>query len=147
MAHREAHWAAAMLLVCVLAAGCKGQEPSLATVATPHQTQLATGPPTYVGRWATTPTDCAHAAWVLTENEMRSAGALSCSFVKVEPSSAGYTAWSSCTSGRATGPTRLVFTLSGPGRDKGLTVEGGPLAEPVALERCEGAQTEPVSQP
>ncbi len=138
-----------MLLVCVLASGCKGQEPSIAAAAaaSPHPIPSAGGPPTYIGRWATTPNACAHAAWVLTADEMRSPGALSCNFVKVEPSPAGYTAWSSCTSGRATGPTRLVFTLSGPERDVDLTVEGGPLAEPVALERCQGAQTEPVSQP
>ena len=149
MVHRESHWAAAMLLFSVLASGCKGQEPSIAAEAAashPAQPTVA-GPPTFVGRWATTPTGCGHADWVLTADQMQSPGALSCNFVKVEPTSAGFTAWSSCTSGRATGPTRLIFTLSGPDRDKDLTVEGGPLAGPVALERCEGRQTEPVSQP
>ncbi len=136
------------ILLSVVVAGCKGQEPSIAVAAArPQVIQQAAGPPTYIGRWAVTPTACDRAAWVLTADAMQSPGALSCSFVKVEPTSAGYTAWSSCTSGRATGPTRLIFTLSGPDRDMDLTVEGGPLAGPVALERCEGRQTEPVSQP
>ncbi len=90
----------------------------------------------YIGRWAAAPTACDNAAWVIQADSLQSPGPLSCTFVKVEPGSAGYTAWSECKVGQAAGPTRLVFTMSGSKADRDLTIEGGPFAEPVALERC-----------
>ena len=100
----------------------------------------------YIGRWAAAPTACDNAAWVIEADRLQSPGPLSCTFVKVEPSSAGYTAWSECKVGQTAGPTRLVFTMSGSKADHDLTIEGGPFAEPVALERCAGAPA-PLRQP
>jgi hypothetical protein len=103
--------------------------------APPHPASAA-GPPAFVGRWAVARAACARQPWVLTSDQLRSPSVLSCSFDKVNPTDAGYTIYSVCTVGKAQAPGRLVFTLTGQGSTRSLTVNGGPFTEPMALARC-----------
>ena len=67
----------------------------------------------------------------LTEPEV-----LSCTFDRVDATDAGDTAIGICAVGRAKAPGRLMFTLTGAGASRALTISGGPFSEPVALQRC-----------
>ena len=115
----------------------------IAERASPHPASAA-GTPTFVGRWAVAKAACARQPWVLTTGELRSPSVLSCSFDKVDPTDAGYTVYSVCTVGKAKAPGRLVFTLTGRGAARSLTVNGGPFTEPMALARCPDPSGEPV---
>ena len=100
----------------------------------------AAGPPLFVGHWAVSRKACAERGWDLTPTSLQSPSALSCTFSKAEPTSAGYTVYAVCTVGKASQPTRLILTFSGHGQ--ALTLTDGPFTEPVALTRCAaGAQT------
>ena len=99
-------------------------------------TTSAGGPPLFVGRWAASQAACATRGWELTPTSLKSPSALSCELTKAQPTSAGYTVYAVCTVGKAAQPTRLVFTLSGPSTNRGLTLTGGPFLEPMALARC-----------
>ena len=70
---------------------------------------------------------------------MKSPSALTCELFKAQPTSAGYTVYSTCLVGKASQPMRLVFTLTGSGETRSLTLTGGPFTEPLALSRCPGA--------
>ena len=96
----------------------------------------ADGTPAFVGRWAATPAACATRAWVLTSDALRSPSVLACSFDQVSQTDAGYTVDGVCAVGKARAPGRLVFTLTGRGEARSLTVNGGPFTEPVALAHC-----------
>ncbi len=41
-----------------------------------------------------------------------------------------------CVIGKITQRGSMNLTLTGDARDRSLTVDGGPLGEPIALERC-----------
>ena len=103
------------------------------------------GPPLYVGRWAVSTAACSERGWELTPNRLTSPSALSCQFFKTEPTSAGYTVYSTCMVGKASQPMRLVFTLTS--KNRALTMTGGPFSEPVALSRCPGALESASSTP
>ena len=94
------------------------------------------GPPGFVGLWAASTTACAAREWALTPTTLTSPSALTCQLFKAERTSAGYTVYSTCTVGKASQPVQLVFTLTGSGATRSLTMTGGPFTEPVALSRC-----------
>jgi len=105
------------------------------------------GPPLFVGRWAASTAACASKVWDLTPSRLDSPGALTCQFFKTEPTSAGYTVYSTCMVGKASQPMRLVFTLTGVGKNRSLTLTGGPFTEPVGLSRCSSAMESASSTP
>lgn len=116
----------------------------------PAQTAAeAAGPPLFVGRWAASTTACVARGWELTSTSLVSPSALTCRLFKAEPTSAGYTVYSTCMVGKASEPMRLVVTLSGSGKTRSLTLTGGPFVEPVALSHCprplEAASSTPAS--
>ena len=96
----------------------------------------AAGTPLFVGRWAATSTACAAHGWALTAASLKSPSALTCTIAKAEPTPAGYTIYGACTAGKASQLTQLVFTLTGSGASRSLTLSGGPFSEPVALTHC-----------
>ena len=144
------------LLVALAAAGALGacsehHEPPLRAAPAgraPAKTaaQIA-GPPLFVGRWAASTAACASRGWELTPARLTSPSALTCEFFKTEPTSAGYTVYSTCMVGKASQPMRLVFTLTGSGGSRSLTMTGGPFTEPVALSKCSGAVESASSTP
>jgi hypothetical protein len=107
-----------------------------AAASPPPSAAALAGPYGYVGRWAPAASACAQEAWQFTSDAMVSPGVLSCSFDKVSPTDAGYTAVGVCQVGKAKAPGRLVLTLTGQGASRSLTLNGGPFPEPVALVRC-----------
>ncbi|HEY5411043.1 MAG TPA: hypothetical protein VIJ94_09995 [Caulobacteraceae bacterium] len=107
----------------------------------------AAGPPAFVGRWAASKAACAARGWALTPTSLTSPSALSCQFFKAQRTSAGYTVYSTCTVGKASQPVRLVFTLTGSGAARSLTLTGGPFTEPVSLSRCSEAAQSASSMP
>jgi hypothetical protein len=130
----------ALMVAALLLADCKrtppiGSAPS--ERAPPLFAAGAAGPPAFVGRWASSKAACAERPWVLQTGELRSPGVLSCQFVHVDPTTAGYTVLSVCTVGKVAEPTRLAFTLTGEGDDRSLTLSGGPFAEPAPLTWCD----------
>ena len=122
----------------VLAACSRHPEPPIGAAPAerepPQAALAAAGPPLYVGHWAVSRNVCSEPGWDLTAASLQSPSALSCVFAKVEPTTAGYTVYGACTVGKASQPTRLVFTLTSQG--KSLTLSGGPFSEPIALSRC-----------
>ena len=95
------------------------------------------GAPAFVGRWAASKAVCGQKPWILQAGELRSPGALSCQFVRIDPTPAGYTVLSVCSIGKVEEPTRLALTLTGEGADRSLTLSGGPFAEPAPLTWCD----------
>ena len=128
----------AWLAAAGLAACSRPSEPPIGSApaerAPPLTASVAAGPPVYVGHWAVSRSACGERGWDLTAAGLQSPSALSCEFFKAEPTSAGYTVYSTCKVGKAAQPMRLVLTLTGQG--KSLTLSGGPFSEPVALARC-----------
>jgi hypothetical protein len=104
--------------------------------APPITAAATSGLPLFVGRWAVNKAACTGRGWSLTANSLTSPSALSCQFSKADPTSAGYTVYAVCAAGKASQPTRLTFTFSGPASNRGLTLTDGPFTEPVALSRC-----------
>lgn len=102
------------------------------------------GPPTFVGRWASSKAACAKRAWVFGAGGLQSPGALSCQFAHIDAASAGYTVSSLCSVGKAQSPTRLVITLTGKGATRSLTISSGPFTEPVPLAWCGDVVAEAV---
>ncbi len=127
-------------LATVALGACGRQEPPFGAApaerAPPMTAAAATTKPLYVGRWAATRTACADRGWEITAAALKSPSALSCEISKAVPTGAGYTVYATCMVGKATQPTRLVFTFSGPSSNRGLTLTGGPFTEPMALSRC-----------
>ena len=97
------------------------------------------GPPGFVGRWAASKAACAARGWELTSVSLTSPTALTCELLDAQRTSAGYTVYSTCAVGKASQPVRLVFTLTGAGAARSLTLTGGPFTEPVSLARCSEA--------
>ncbi len=128
------------LALLVVLAACGKTPPigaSAAEQAPPLSAAGAAGPPAFVGRWASSKAVCAQRPWILQAGELRSPGVLSCQFVRVDPTPAGYTVLSICTVGKVEEPTQLAFTLTGKGDDRSLTLSGGPFAEPAPLTWCD----------
>ena len=90
----------------------------------------------FVGHWAATKTGCAREPWVFTAGGLSSPDVLSCTFGKINPTDAGYSVTAICAVGNAWAPGQLLFTMTGAGAARSLTMSGGPFSEPVALERC-----------
>jgi hypothetical protein len=131
----DARRALPLLLAAGLAACHARDELTYAKQAPPPPPPAqADGRPAFVGRWAAARTACGHDAWSLDGKGLVSPSVLSCSFDRVDPTDAGYTAIGICTAGKAKAPGRLVLTLTQGSR--ALTLSGGPFAEPVALVRC-----------
>jgi hypothetical protein len=130
----------AVLAIAWLGACSQHHEPPIGAApaerAPPLTASAASGPPLFVGRWAASKSACAARGWQLTAGSLISPSALSCQFSKAEPTSAGYTVYSICAVGKASQPTRLIFTFSGSAANRALTLSGGPFTEPVALSRC-----------
>ncbi len=127
-----------ILATALLLSACGSKEPPIgASPAERGPAVAVAGPPSFVGLWASAPAVCAR-PWVLKADSLQSPSVLACQFVKVEPTSAGYTVWSTCSVGKAAAPTRLVFTLTGEG-NRSLTLTGGPFDEPLALGKCDAA--------
>ena len=132
-----------ILLALLAAAGlcaCQREEPPLGAAPAERMPALsaatAAGPPTFVGRWAVSRAACNRRSWTLTGASLASPSALSCQLLKAERTSAGYTVYSTCAIGKVSQPMRLIFTLTGSGAERSLTLTGGPFTEPVALTRC-----------
>ena len=106
--------------------------------APPRTAAELAGPPQFVGRWAASETACSTRSWSLTASNLTSPSALTCELFKAERTSAGYVVNSTCKVGKASQPMRLVFTLTGSGPNRSLTLTGGPFTEPLALSRCPG---------
>ena len=139
--------AIAILMLGLVGACHSKTEPTIEAGAAQreHASPIPTaGPPAFVGRWSATASSCAHKVWVLTSDSLRSPSVLSCTFEKVSPTDAGYTALSTCTVGKARAPGRLMFTLVGQGAARSLTLNGGPFDEPVGLVRCPAGADAPV---
>jgi hypothetical protein len=118
-------------------AGCSQRQTLFSSDAPPVATirNAKTGEPSFVGRWAPTAAACADGAWVLTAQRVQSPNGVSCTLVKLDPASAGYSSDVECgEAGHGSG--RMNLTLSGRGASRGLTLEGGPIALPVSLTAC-----------
>ncbi len=128
----------ALLLAAMLLVACRDRYvlKTARTAAPIPRAEAVGGPPGYVGRWAPSASACTKDGWSFTTAGMESPGVLSCSFDKINPTDAGYTAVGVCTVGKAKAPGRLVMTLTGRGPSRSLTLNGGPFTEPVALARC-----------
>jgi hypothetical protein len=135
-ARRPALLLALLALFAPTAACHRPTAPPIAVHAAERAAPPADGTLGFVGRWAATPAACATRAWVLTADALRSPSVLACSFDQVSPTDAGYTVDGVCAVGKARAPGRLVFTLTGRGEARSLTVNGGPFTEPVALAHC-----------
>jgi hypothetical protein len=72
----------------------------------------------------------------MTPDRLQSPGAVRCAVGTVTPTLAGYTLHSACSSGGADTPGRIVVTMNGGSPAQGMTLQGGPFAEPVSLVRC-----------
>ncbi len=143
-----------LVLLALAAAGlcaCQREEPPLGAAPAERMPAVsaatAAGPPAFVGRWAVSRGACGERSWTLTAASLASPSALSCQFFKSVRTSAGYTVYSTCAIGKATQPMRLVFTLTGAGAERALTLSGGPFTEPVALTRCPVDQQAAQSAP
>ena len=113
----------------------------------PRSAAELAGPPQFVGRWAASTTACSGRGWTLTASSLTSPTALTCELFKAERTSAGYVVNSSCKVGKASQPMRLVFTLTGSGATRSLTMTGGPFTEPMALAQCSEAVQSASSTP
>jgi hypothetical protein len=136
----------AVMLVVFFMAGCERTPPigsAPAERAPPRFAAGSTGPPAFVGRWAASKAVCAEQPWILQAGGLRSPGVLSCQFVRVDPTNAGYTVLSICSVGKVEEPTRMVFTITGEGQERSLTLSGGPFEEPAPLTWC-GEQAAPA---
>ena len=131
-------WPTAALALTGALCGCREQTPLMAAhpVETSPIPTSSNAAPRFVGRWAAAASACGHEAWRIDAAQLQSPGALSCSFGRVHTTDAGYTADGMCSVGKAAAPGRLVFTLTGPQRMNGLTINGGPFDEPIGLVRC-----------
>jgi hypothetical protein len=142
LAARRSGACCAVLALVLLAPACQRRsEPATAVESAeraPPQAVSEAGPPGFVGRWALTPSACGRQAWVLSPLALRSPSVLSCSFERVSPIGAGYAVDTVCTVGKAKAQGRLVFTLTGQGASRALTMSGGPFTEPMALAHCPG---------
>jgi hypothetical protein len=127
-----------LLVLTAIAGGCRDRQALTYAPrsAPPPRSESVQGQPAFTGHWAAATTACGHEAWTLDTSGMVSPGVLSCSFDKVTPTDAGYTADGVCEVGKAREPGRLVLTLTGRGASRSLTLDGGPFTEPVALVRC-----------
>ena len=135
-----------LFLTALLLCACHDRDALLTASASaearPTPTATGAGPPDFVGQWAPSPAACGQETWSFTAARMDSPSALSCAFDRVDSSDAGYTAIGVCTVGRAKAPGRLVFTMTGDGASRSLTMNGGPFPEPVALVRCPDKKTQ-----
>jgi hypothetical protein len=126
--------------MALLAACSRSDDPPIGSAPAeraPTLTAIApAGAPLFVGRWAASRSACSTKGWDLTTTSLRSPSALSCELTKARPTPAGYTVYGVCTVGKATEPTRLIFTLTGPAAARSLTLTGGPFLEPMALAKC-----------
>lgn len=125
---------------------CGEREPPLGSAAVaagpPPSAAAVAGPPAFVGHWAPSPASCDRDGWAFTTAGFETPGELSCSFDRINPTDAGYTAVGVCTVGKAKAPGRLVLTLTGQGPSRSLTLNGGPFIEPMALVRCSDRGTQ-----
>ncbi len=137
---RRSTLALALVALSVGAAACHGKpEPPIGAAPAeraPLKISSATGPFAFIGRWAATASACGRQSWTLASDALRSPSALSCSFDKVIPTDAGYMVYGVCEVGKAKAPGTLMFTMTGRGATRSLTLSGGPFNEPVALARC-----------
>ncbi len=128
----------AVMLMLSVAAGmtaCRPSEPPIGANPKAYESAVEAGSPAYIGRWSVA-SDCDRDIWVIGSDGLRSPSALTCTFDAVEATSAGYVVNGICQVGKAMQPTRMVFTMSGKGVSRSLTVSGGPFAEPIALSQC-----------
>jgi hypothetical protein len=123
----------------LLLAAC-GRHEALITTQAPSGAVMMENPgtddPAYVGRWATSARGCVDRAWVLTRQNLHSANGLVCTFVKLEPGSAGYGGDVDCGAPGQRKAGRMTLTLTGSGASRGLTLVGGPFDLPVTLDAC-----------
>lgn len=142
-------WALFAVLAAAGLGACHRREPPLGAApaerAPPLTAAAAAGPPLFVGHWAVSSKACAERGWDLTATSLQSPSALSCTFSKAEPTSAGYTVYAVCAVGKASQPTRLILTFSSHGHS--LTLTDGPFTEPVALTRCPAGARSAESAP
>lgn len=135
----------------LLLAGCNRHQPLISSSAPTPSAPISnpvTGEPGYVGRWASSQSGCADRAWVLTSGEMRSANGLHCTFVHMNPGSAGFSGDVDCGAAGDRKAGRMSLTLTGPDGARGLTLLGGPFDLPVTLEQCRaGVTTASASAP
>ena len=128
------------LATMALLGGCERSLPPIGAAPAERAPALSAaalaGPPGFVGRWAASKGACVARGWELTAARLTSPSALSCELFNADRTSAGYTVYSTCMVGKASQPMRLVFTLTGSGSNRSLTLTGGPFTEPVALSRC-----------
>ena len=123
----------------LLLAGCNRHQPLISSSTLASSVPVSnpvTGEPGYVGRWASSRAGCADRAWVLTSGEMRSANGLNCTFVKMNPGSAGFGGDVDCGTAGARKAGHMTLTLTGAADARGLTLLGGPFELPVTLEAC-----------
>jgi hypothetical protein len=120
------------------AAGCKdrGSIVRKESLQMPQAAKPVDGRPSFIGMWAPARTACGHASWTMTAERLQSPGAVHCAVTTVTPTLAGYTINSACSSGGADTPGRIVVTMNGGQPAQGMTLQGGPFAEPVSLVRC-----------
>lgn len=100
------------------------------------QAEPAFQPPSFAGRWAAGPQLCADGAWVFRTDGVATAGEVSCSFKKVEPSASGYRIEAACTHEGSQSDGEIVLSMTDPAPPQSMTVEGGPWDGPITLQRC-----------
>lgn len=93
-------------------------------------------PASFVGRWAAQPQLCADGGWVFRTDGVSTAGEVSCTFRKVEPSASGYRIQAACTHEGSVSDGEIGLSLTDPAPPQSMTVEGGPWNGPITLQRC-----------
>jgi hypothetical protein len=127
-------------LIFVLAstlASCGRSEQSLYADRSVRSTPTAAGEEGYLGRWARTEQDCKALAFTFSADRIQAPSGSWCDVGRVEPSPAGYSLATLCQiDGKKPVPGRLLVTLPAAGTGQTMTVEGGPLEQPLGLVRC-----------
>jgi hypothetical protein len=94
----------------------------------------------FVGHWAASEAACADAAWVITEQGLKTPGEVSCHFQQLKQTSRGTEADAMCTAEGTPGQWTLRFSYAQSAR--ALLIEGGPFAD-IGLVRCESSVSPP----
>lgn len=145
---KSATTAALTLLAAAALAGCDQipdrQAPPPAPAAAAPVAQ-PTAPPDpadlfFVGRWATGPDLCDDGAWVITAQELRTAGEVACKFQRLTKTPAGYEVPATCWAEGPPREHRLQFAYAQSAQ--ALLISEGPFAD-AGLIRCPGSAYPP----
>ncbi len=105
--------------------------------ATPFATSAPPKDPaadaSYPGRWAPRAADCAAHPWVFAQRTMEDSSGVTCAFITVEPTSAGYTINADCRRGGALAGGHMMLTIT---NAREMTVSDGPWSSAISLVRC-----------